>query len=69
MVSVPVQCPHCVSGQRRALLTEAIEVRTEGILSEVLFPQAGREEMDVEGGMGIDPLEHIDEVDVRLHTL
>ena len=39
------------------------------MLSEVLFPQAGCEEMDVKGGMGIDPLEDIDQIDVGIDAL
>jgi hypothetical protein len=35
----------------------------------VLLPEPRREEMDLEGGMGIDALEHSDEVDVGLHAL
>jgi hypothetical protein len=50
-------------------LTESVEIRAQGILREVLFPQPRREEMDVKGGMGIDALEHIDEIDVGINAL
>src|SRR5262245_7285032 len=39
------------------------------MLGEVAFPQARRQEMDVKSGMGVDALEYIDEVDVRIHSL
>jgi hypothetical protein len=51
------------------LVTEAVAIRTQGILCEVLFPEAQGQEMDVEGGMGIEALEHIDELDGRIHAL
>lgn len=50
-------------------MTQPIEIRTQGIGREALFPQAGREEVDVEGGMGIDTLEDVDEVDVGINAL
>jgi hypothetical protein len=34
-----------------ALLTEPIEIRTEWSMGEVLFPEPGREEVDLTGGM------------------
>jgi hypothetical protein len=37
--------------------------------SEVLFPQAGREEVDLQGGRGIDALEHLHEIAVGSHAL
>jgi hypothetical protein len=39
-----------------ALLTAAIEIRLQGLRGEVLFPQAGREELNFEGGMRIHAL-------------
>jgi hypothetical protein len=50
-------------------LTDAIEVRAQWVSGEVLFPQAGREELDFQSGMGIDPLQHIDQIDVRIDAL
>jgi hypothetical protein len=38
-------------------LTEPIKIWAEEIGSEVQFPQARGEEMDVKGGMGIDALQ------------
>ena len=35
-------------------------------MGEVLLPQAGREEVDVEGRMGVDPLQDIDEVGIGI---
>jgi hypothetical protein len=61
--------PCCESGQTATLLTAAIEIRAQRVLREVLFPEAGGQEMDVEGRMGIDALEHIGEVDVWTHPL
>ena len=51
------------------LLAEAVAIRTQGILCELLFPEARGQERDVEGAMGIEALEHIDELDVRIHAL
>ena len=39
------------------------------MLGEVLLPQAGREELDLKRGMGIDALQHIDQVDVGIDAL
>jgi len=50
-------------------LTEPIEIGAQGSVREVLLPQPGCEEMDVKGGMGIDALEHIDEVDIGIDAL
>jgi len=50
-------------------LTKAIEVRAKGMSGEVLFPEPRREEMDLKGGMDIDALEHIDEVDIGINPL
>jgi hypothetical protein len=50
-------------------LTEAIEVRAERVLGEVLLPQVGGQKMDVEGGMGIDALEHADEIAIGIDAL
>ena len=58
-----------VSGAGAVLLTEAVEIGTQRVGGKVLFPQAWREEMDVEGRMGIEPLQHIDEVDVGINPL
>ncbi len=41
----------------------------ERILREVLLPQAGREQVYLKSGMGIDPLEHIHEVDIGIDAL
>jgi hypothetical protein len=38
-------------------------------VGEVHFPQVGREEMDLKGGMGVDPLEQIHEIDIRVDAL
>ena len=56
-------------GQGTALLTDAIEVGAQRVVCEVLLPQAGREELDFQGGMGIDALEHIDQIDVGIDAL
>ena len=45
-------------------MTKAIEIGTKRSGCEVLFPQAGGEEIDVESGVGIDALEHVYEVDI-----
>ena|SRR5438094_5807878 len=58
-----------VSGNFSALLTEPIKIRTERISGEVLLPETGREELDLKGGMGIDALQHIDEVDIGINSL
>src|SRR5262249_9095344 len=58
-----------VNGKASVLLMKAIKIRTERIVREVLFPQPRREQMDVEGGMSINALEHIDEVDIGIHPL
>jgi hypothetical protein len=50
-------------------LTEPIEIRAQRVLSEVLFPEPRREEMDVKGGMGIDALEDIHQVDIGSDAL
>jgi hypothetical protein len=39
-------------------LTKPVEIGAQGIGSEVLFPQAGGEKMDLKGGMGIDALKN-----------
>jgi hypothetical protein len=44
-----------VSGKSLVLLTEPIEVRAQGVGSKVLLPEPGREEMDLKGGVGVDP--------------
>jgi hypothetical protein len=51
------------------LLTEPIEVGAQRILSAVLCPEAGCQEMDLKGGVGIEALEPIDEVPIRIHSL
>ena len=50
-------------------MTDAIKIRAQGLLREVLFPQAGREEVDLKGGMGIDTLEHIHQIDIGIDAL
>jgi hypothetical protein len=35
----------------------------------VLLPEARREQMDLEGQMGINPLEHVHEIDIRIRIL
>ena len=54
---------------RRVLLTAAVEIRTKRMISEVLFPQTRREQMDLKGAMSIDALEHIDQVDIRIDAV
>jgi hypothetical protein len=39
------------------------------MVGEVLFPPARREQMDLEGGMGINTLEHVHEIDIRIDAL
>jgi len=39
------------------------------VRGEVLLPQAGGKKVDVEGRMGIDTLEYIDEVDIGIDPL
>ena len=39
------------------------------MVGEVLFPQARREKVDLQGGMGIDALEHIDQIDIGIDAL
>jgi hypothetical protein len=39
------------------------------MVSEVLFPEAGRQEMDLEGGMSIDALEDIYKGDIGMRIL
>src|SRR6266511_6433804 len=58
-----------VSGNFSALLTEPIKIRTERISGEVLLPETGREELDLKGGMRINALKHIDEVDIGINPL
>jgi len=48
---------------------EAIEIGGQGMSSAVLLPQARREEMDLAGGVGIDALEHIDQIGRGSHAL
>ena len=55
-----------VSGQRKTLLTDTVEIGAQGTISKVVFPQAGRQEWDLKGGMGINALEHVDEVDIGI---
>jgi hypothetical protein len=68
-----VSCPSqhdcsSVSGNFAALLTEAVEIRAEGVSREMLLPQARGEEVHFKGGMGIDALEHINQVNIRIHV-
>ena len=58
-----------VSGHRKTLLTDTVEIGAQGIVREELFPQAGGEELDLKGGMGIDTLEDIDQVDIGIDAL
>ena len=51
-----------VSGKGKALLTEAIEIGTERLVSEVLLPEPRREEMDFKGRMGIDALQRVKKI-------
>ena len=39
------------------------------MVREVLFPQAWGEELDLQGGMGIHPLQHIDQRDIGIDAL
>ncbi len=39
------------------------------MVGEVVFPQTQGQEMDVEGGMGIDALEHLYQVSTRIDSL
>jgi hypothetical protein len=50
-------------------LTQAIEIRAERVGREVLFPEARGEEMDVEGGRGVDALQHVHAVDIGIDAL
>jgi hypothetical protein len=50
-------------------LTAAVEIRTERMISEVLFPQAVDEQVHLKGAMSIDALEHIDQVDIRIDAV
>jgi hypothetical protein len=50
-------------------LREPSEIRAQRSCGEVAFPQAGRQQMHLEGGMGIDALEHINKIDGRIHSL
>jgi len=50
-------------------LTQAIQIRTQGVGSEVLLPQRGGEEMHVPGRMGIDALQDIDQIDIGIDAL
>jgi hypothetical protein len=50
-------------------LTQAIQIRTQGVGSEVLLPQTGGEEMHVPGRMGIDALQDIDQIDIGIDAL
>jgi hypothetical protein len=58
-----------VTGERSTLLTQAIQIRTQGVGSEVLLPQTGGEEMHVPGRMGIDALQDIDQIDIGIDAL
>jgi hypothetical protein len=52
-----------------ALLKGAIEVGAQRVVGEVLLPQARREELDLKGGMGIDALQHIHQIDVGIDAV
>ena len=57
------------NGQGTVLLTDAIEIGAQGVVREVLFPQAWGEEVDLQGGMGIDALPDIDQIDIGIDAL
>ena len=46
-----------------------IEVGAQRVIGEVLFPQTGCEEVDLKRGMGIDALQHIDQIARGIDTL
>lgn len=48
---------------------QAIKLGPEGMGSEVVLPQAWREEMDVKGGMGVHALDYLDEGIVEIDAL
>jgi hypothetical protein len=50
-------------------LTHALKVRPERVGGEVLLPQTWSKEVDRKGEVGIDALEHIDEIDIRIDAL
>jgi hypothetical protein len=50
-------------------LTETIKIGAKRIGSAVLFPQAWGEELDLKGGMSINALEDIDQLDVGIDAL
>jgi hypothetical protein len=39
------------------------------VVGEVPFPQAGCEQVDLTSGVGINALEHVHEVDIRIDAL
>ena len=41
-------------------MTEAVEVGAKRVGCEMLLPESRSEEVDLEGGMSIDPLQHIE---------
>lgn len=47
-----------------ALVTDAIEIGAQRMVGEVVFPEAGSQELDLQRGMRIDALEHIHQIDV-----
>jgi len=58
-----------VSVHVRPLLTDSVQVRSQRIGSELIFPDAGRERFDFAGRMLVDPLQHIDQVGVRIDAV
>jgi hypothetical protein len=52
-----------------ALLPKLSKIRTKRMVGAVLLPPARREQMDLEGGMGINPLEPIDQIDMWINVL
>jgi len=50
-------------------LTKAIKIGVKQILGEVLLPQAWRQQVHLKGGMGVDPLEPIDQISIGLRFL
>ena len=55
--------------ESRALVRGALEIRAQRLRGEVLFPQARREELDLQGRVGIDALEHMHQIDLRIDAV
>ena len=56
-------------GYRAGLCTATSEIRTQGLCGEVRFPQAGCEQLDLQGGMSLDALQHIDQIDLGIDAV